>query len=179
MTVHLIPSSEIISFTPIKKRPLSVVAVEWGLNTTPKQTAKEVVFFRNSIGFAQWMCEELASSSQGWQCRCTAKQSMEQHWSGAGLSTRLLAFKKANTGNPFFLASTQPEEAPTRAAVRNFCPPLSLLGNAVPLRLVEEGSWNLVGLSNHFRFFCYNTFLQGTNTTFKTRPHLPMNDAFQ
>lgn len=126
MTVHLIPALEIISFTPIKRRSLSVVALEQGLNTTP---AEEVVFFRSSVGFAQWMCEKPPSSSRGWQCCCTAKQSMEQHWDGAGLSTRLLS-----TVNPFFLALTQPEEALTKAAMRNFCPPLIPLGNALPIR---------------------------------------------
>jgi len=66
VTVHLIPTSEIIIFTPVNKKSLSGVAAERGLNTGPKQTAKEAIFFRSSAGFAQGMCEELAGSSQGW-----------------------------------------------------------------------------------------------------------------
>lgn len=99
---------------------------------TPKQA---VGFFGSSVSFAQWMCEELASSTQIWQCCC-----MQQPQCGAGLCSRLPACKKTNTGNPFFLVSTQLEDASMRVTMRNFCVPLSPLGNAVPITKVEERS---------------------------------------
>lgn len=86
-------------FTPSKNRSLSAVALEWGLNITPNQA---VGFFES---FPQWICEELASSSQVWQCCC-----MQQLQCGAGFSTTLPACKKTNTGNPSFLLKKLPWE---------------------------------------------------------------------
>lgn len=69
--------------------------------------------------------------------------------------------------------------------MRNFCPPLSLLGNTVPIRLVEEGNWNSVGLSNHFWFFFVTTLFsreqarQHLKHSVSAEPRLPMNHAFQ
>lgn len=109
---------------------------------------------------------------------------MEWPQSGAGLSTRLPACKETNIGNPFLLVSTQPEEASTRVAMRNFCPPLSPLENAVPIMKVEGRSWNSLGLSNHswlFFFVClvgWLSYREQTQQHLKhsesAKPHLPM-----
>lgn len=171
-------------FLPHQDKVSLKVAVTRGLNTTPEQIAEAAVFFRSSIGFDQGTCETSSQVHLRVGCAAAQQSRAQPNSSGASLSTRHLVFRKPNTRNPFSLALAQPEEAPTRVVMRNFCPPLSSLENTVPVRMADGESWNSVGLSNHFWFFCYSAFLQGTNTiTCKTwrecRAALPMNGTHQ
>jgi len=154
--VHLIPVSKTISFTPIKKRFLSAAAVGWGLSTTQNQTAA-AAFFRNWLVLPR--CDEWTSSSQDWQCCC--REECGWHWRTA---YRLVVFKEIDAGKPFSLASTACK-APMRATIRNFWLPCRLLGNTVPIRLLEEGNWSSAGLSSHCCFFCYDTSLHHMEQT--------------
>lgn len=168
--VHLIPVSKTISFTPIKKRFLSAAAVGWGLSTTQNQTAA-AAFFRNWLVLPR--CDEWTSSSQDWQCCC--REECGWHWRTA---YRLVVFKEIDAGKPFSLASTACK-APMRATIRNFWLPCRLLGNTVPIRLLEEGSWSSAGLSSHCWFFVMTLPYIPRNRHNNIVSAKPLNDASQ
>lgn len=171
-------------FRPHPDKVSPTVAVAWGLSTTPKQTAKAAVFFRSSTGFAQGMCERSLQVHPRVGSAAAQQSRARTGSSGASLSTRHLAFRKANSRNPFPWHRHSLKKLPLGWSWGISVPPSAHWRALCPSGWLREKAETQLGWATTSDFFVTVLFYREQTQHHVKRgmsaePHLPMNGTCQ